>query len=103
MASVGGYGCQNLPPDDIVSVSSESIVAAFQELIEMTGVQWSGLDFDWEGSSGQSVPLAINHIGEALRPQGYFITSLPTSQQFTPGGMAGWILLNPAAVDAVLI
>jgi hypothetical protein len=65
-------------------------------------VQWSGIDFDWEGGNDNSLPEAINAVGAALRPAGYIVTTAATSAQFVPGGAQGWTALNPANVDLVM-
>jgi hypothetical protein len=50
-ASIGGDGCQGAPPTGLDVLSADAIVKGFQNFITATGVAWSGLDFDWEGSS----------------------------------------------------
>ncbi len=65
-------------------------------------MQWTGIDFDWEGGNDNGMPLAINNVGAALRSAGYTVTAVPMSSQFVPGGAQGWTALNPANVDAVM-
>jgi hypothetical protein len=47
--SVGGDGCQKGPPEGLDTLSSEALLEGFEKLRTETGVNWSGIDFDWEG------------------------------------------------------
>lgn len=58
----------------------------FEDFRVQTEVDWDGLDIDWESSNSNSLPQAINKLGRALRPKGYFVTAVPMSSQFVPAG-----------------
>jgi len=100
--SIGGDGCQSQPPSGLDQLSADAIVSGFEAFRTESGVNWSGIDFDWEGWSDDSTPRTINKFGEALRPKGIFVTTAPMSSQFNPGGLQGWKALNPASVDAAM-
>lgn len=83
-------------------MSDDVIVNGFKNWISSTGVNWSGIDFDWENDYADDCSDAINKIGSALRSAGFTTTVAPTSYQFNPGAMHGWKTLNPNSVDAVM-
>jgi uncharacterized membrane protein YgcG len=99
-ASIGGEGCQGTAPAGLETLSAAAIVAGWQDFITSTGVQWSGIDFDWEGGNENRMAQAINNVGAALRPKGWIVTAVPMSSQFVPGGAQGWTALDPSKVDA---
>ena len=101
MISSGGYGCQGTQPTGFEQLTPAAIVQGFQAFVASTGVNFAGINIDWEGSVADSLPSAINQLGAALMPQGYFVTTVPTSSQFMPGALQGWQNLNPSQVNLV--
>jgi hypothetical protein len=100
--SVGGDGCQGQPPTGLETLTLSAIVSGWKSFIQSSGVSWSGIDFDWEGSHDNMVARAINRVGAALIPQGWLVTTAAMSSQLNPGALMGWSQLDPSKVSAVL-
>lgn len=63
IASIGGDGCQGYPPSGLDTLAPENILAGFENFRKRTGVDYHGIDFDWENTNAEIAPLTINHIG----------------------------------------
>ncbi len=77
--SIGGDGCQGGPPEGLHLISESEILKGFEEFRKETGINFHGVDFDWESNGGSYPGEVINKIGKALRPSGYFVTAVPMS------------------------
>jgi hypothetical protein len=53
---MGGDGCQGAAPSGLSSLSDQTIVEGFNTFKQETGVEWDGIDIDWESSSDSSTP-----------------------------------------------